>query len=504
MRKHPRVFVIVLMAALSGQLITTPDAQSAATIPIIFKSVDVDGWTVPQNSMAISKTNRTVIDVFPPCNSTIKTDCIISVEYQDLTGKWIRGKFAQPMPYKINIIVNGNSSEQVIEETNNPISFKEDPSRNIPALSRSGYWSFPGLKQTGGDKFLVDFTAIADMSNIKDPLAQDSRAIWRGIQSVRIAPVTPLVLKTSSIKSKNPKGVPAFSGCGGYGKDDKAFCWKRNEFVGDPLFRINVRLNKTAELLNSTQWFTARVKSSTIGISKDSNGTILTFTGKPVVIGNAAANVPRTRSSYLLAMSLANIATKTYDPNFGLENIYPEKQFTEDDLEFSLSTETSASVKQWIALESVAQIGVAAENGVWRFTQAEMKQDSSVNTWNDKCTSIGGVLGMASSNAAVFVPTIPTWNAENSSLDFQIASTHLNKSGKLNTGYYGISVSESAAKCLWGVNSTKISARISITSPDEEKIINLSSSSTTGGYYNFNVSGFHYSAPKISLKIQNP
>jgi uncharacterized protein YjiK len=110
---------------------------------------------------------------------------------------------------------------------------------------------------------------------------------------------------------------------------------------------------------------------------------------------------------------------------------------------------------------------------------------------------------MASSNAAVFVPTIPVWSAETSSLDFQIASTHLNKAGKRNTGFYGISVSESVAKCLWGVDSSKISAQISITNQDEGKTVNLMSSSLNSGFYNFNVSGFHYSAPKISLKIQN-
>jgi hypothetical protein len=444
-RKQLICYVTALLVGFFTQLVTTPNAQSAATIPIIFKSIDVDGWTVPQNSIALSKTNRTVVDVFPPCNPTIKTDCIISVEYQDLTGKWIRGKFAQPMPYKINIIVNGNSSEQVTEESNNPISFKEDMARNIPALSRSGYWTFPGLKQSGGDKFLVDFTAIADMSNIKDPLAPGSKALWNRIQSVRIAPVTPLVLKTSELKSKNPKGIPAFSGCGGYGKNDQAFCWKRNEFVGDLAFRMSIRLNKTIGLLDSSLWFTARVKSSSIGVTKDASGTVLTFSGKPVIIGNASADVPRTKSSYELAMSLAKIAIQKSDPNYDPTAHYPFKQFIEDDLEFSLSTETPESVEQWNELERSAPIKIGAENGVWRFTPASIKQDTAEKKWDDKCTSNAGVLGMASSNAAVFVPSIPVWNAANGSLDFQIASTHLDKSGKLKIGYYGISVSEMAS-----------------------------------------------------------
>ena len=146
MRFRLGFWIIALTVTLFTKFSLVSEADSATTIPIIFKSIDVDGWTFPQNSEALSENNHVVVDVFPPCNSTIKADCILSVEYQNSSGKWIKGKFAQPMPYKMKIISNGNSTEQVVEESNDPISFKEDPSRNIPALSRSGYWSFPGLK----------------------------------------------------------------------------------------------------------------------------------------------------------------------------------------------------------------------------------------------------------------------------------------------------------------------------------------------------------------------
>jgi hypothetical protein len=502
-RKQRIYYAFLLTASFVAQLAITPNAQSASTIPISFISIDVDKFTFPQNSEEPRSNQPSVVAVFPPCTTSIKTDCIKSVEYQDLKGKWIKGKFSQPLPYKFNVVDKGDYSEQVIEESTNPVSFKENPSRNIPALSRSGYWTFPGLKQSGGDKFLVDFTALASMSNIENPLAADSRAQWRRIQSVRIAPVTPLVLKTSEIKSKNPKSSPAFLACGGHGKNDKSFCWMRNEFIDNSTFRISVRLNKTVGLLNSSLWFTARTKSSSIGVSKDATGTIITFSGKPVMIGNASANLPRTEATYELVKRLINIGTREYDPNYDSSKFYSLKQFL-DAYDFTLGTESLESVNQWNTLESVAPIKIVSENGVWRYTPAEVGSLTNLKSgWNEKCTTTTGVLGMASSNAAVFVPNIPIWNSETGSLDFQIASTHLNKKGKLNTGYYGISVSESVAKCLWGVNSAKISAQISITNQDEGKTVNLMSSSLNSGFYNFNVSGFHYSAPKISLKIQN-
>jgi hypothetical protein len=493
----------VVLLVLSAQALHISSAQSTPTIPLVFQSLGVGTWTNHQQSVAPSSAYRGVLAVFPPCSSTLKTDCIIGVDYQNSKGKWIQGKFDQPIPYKINYIVKGNSAEQITEETMNPVSVKEDAGRNIPALSRGGYWTFPGLKQTGGDKFLVDFVAVADMSNQKNPLAADSRAIWRSIQQVRIAPVTPLVLKTSQIKGKNSKSIPAFTGCGGYGKNDRAFCWVQNEFIGDPTFRISVRLNKTAELLDSSLWFTARVKSSSIGTTKDGSGTVITFTGKPVMVGNGEATLPRNRATYDLVNRLATIESKFRDPKSGPTTVFTYQQFSEEEVRLGFSSETIASVDQWVELESTSPIKMTSENGIWRFTPAEIKQDVYKETWGDKCTATGGVLGMASSNAAVFVPTIPVWSAETSSLDFQIASTHLNKAGKRNTGFYGISVSESVAKCLWGVDSSKISAQISITNQDEGKTVNLMSSSLNSGFYNFNVSGFHYSAPKISLKIQN-
>jgi len=278
----------------------------------------------------------------------------------------------------------------------------------------------------------------------------------------------------------------------------------RNEFIGDPTFRISVRLNKTVGLLNSSLWFTARTKSSSIGVSKDATGTIITLSGKPVMIGNASTNLPRSEATYELVKRLINIGTRESDPNYDASMFYSLKQFL-DAYDFTLGTETLESVNQWNTLESVAPIKIVSENGVWRYTPAEVGSLSNLKSgWNEKCTATTGVLGMASSNAAVFVPTIPIWNSETGSLDFQIASTHLNTKGKLNTGYYGISVSESVAKCLWGVNSAKISAQISITNQDENKTMNLTSSSLSSGFYNFNVSGFHFSSPKISLKIQNP
>lgn len=266
---------------------------------------------------------------------------------------------------------------------------------------------------------------------------------------------------------------------------------------------MTARLNKTVGLLDSSLWFTARTKSSSIGVSKDASGTLITFTGKPVLIGNASANLPVTRDSYEMVINLNNIAARDYDPNYDFSKFYTFDQFLQYP-QVGLSTETLASVKQWNTLEKVSKIKLDAENGVWRFTPSEVDALHILKTnWNEKCSTTRGVLGMASTNATVFASTIPTWNAESGSLDFQIASPHLNKAGKLNSGFYGISVSESVAKCLWGVTAKNISAQVSITSQDENKTLNLTSSSVNGGFYNFNVSGFHYSSPKISLKIKN-
>ena len=165
---------------------------------------------------------------------------------------------------------------------------------------------------------------------------------------IRIAPITPLILKTSDVKAINPKVIPNFSGCGAHGKNDKAFCWKRNEFVGDTAFRVTARLNRTVGVLDSSLWFTARTKSSSIGVSKDASGTLIAFTGKPVLIGNASANLPVTRDSYEMVINLNNIATREYDPNYDFSKFYTFDRFLKDP-QVGLSTETLASVKQWNA-----------------------------------------------------------------------------------------------------------------------------------------------------------
>jgi hypothetical protein len=68
-------------------------------------------------------------------------------------------------------------------------------------------------------------------------------------------------------------------------------------------------------------------------------------------------------------------------------------------------------------------------------------------------------------------PSPPRWNAEKQTLDFRIASPHLNQDGSVAEGFYNLSVSQEVANCLWGGDVSKSKAEVSIISDAGEKKI---------------------------------
>jgi len=98
-------------------------------------------------------------------------------------------------------------------------------------------------------------------------------------------------------------------------------------------------------------------------------------------------------------------------------------------------------------------------------------------------------------------PSPPRWNAEKETLEFRIASPHLNPDGSVAEGFYNLAVSQEVASCLWGVDASKSKAEVSIISDAGEKKIFVSSTGSSDGYINFQVSGFTYSVNTISLKL---
>jgi hypothetical protein len=122
--------------------------------------------------------------------------------------------------------------------------------------------------------------------------------------------------------------------------------------------------------------------------------------------------------------------------------------------------------------------------------------------WLTSCKKELGVSGVVSSNATVMKPSPPKWNPKEQSLEFKIASPHLDESGKVAEGFYKLSISREVATCLWGKDAVSARATISVVSQDGKEKIFTSSFKVGDGYLDFQVAGFTYSANTIKIQLE--
>jgi len=117
------------------------------------------------------------------------------------------------------------------------------------------------------------------------------------------------------------------------------------------------------------------------------------------------------------------------------------------------------------------------------------------------CSKSGGVI--LTSNAPN--TTDPTWDPANESINVQISAPHLTSAGDPNIGYLEIRIPRVMAKCLWNTDLAEaVSAKINISYDDggAPSVVAVAGK-LDGQDYVVVTSGFHYSSPKLSIKLSS-
>jgi hypothetical protein len=102
---------------------------------------------------------------------------------------------------------------------------------------------------------------------------------------------------------------------------------------------------------------------------------------------------------------------------------------------------------------------------------------------------------------------VPKWNPETESIDLKLFASHLKVNGSLNRGFYELRISESLAKCFWGINvSSKTRASVTISYPgyDKEAAVETVVTSFKDGIFQVRATNFTFSSPTIKAKILQP
>jgi hypothetical protein len=127
---------------------------------------------------------------------------------------------------------------------------------------------------------------------------------------------------------------------------------------------------------------------------------------------------------------------------------------------------------------------------------------SSQSSALGKCSTVPFITVLSNS---VF-QSLPQWNSATDSIDVWLTAPHLQVDGELHKGYFEARVSKAMGKCLWNVDlSTKSIAKMSIAySGESGQEVQTVSGKFDGENYILFAANFHYSMPKVSLKMENP
>jgi hypothetical protein len=126
---------------------------------------------------------------------------------------------------------------------------------------------------------------------------------------------------------------------------------------------------------------------------------------------------------------------------------------------------------------------------------------------NSKTFSLGNCIGSGGLDVVTnaFYMWNPDWNPTTQSIEVKLQATHFKTDGSPNTGYLEVRIPTKMAKCMWGVSlDGEVSAKVSLTYPDSSipEILTVTGNINDGDFLMVST-GFHYSSPTVSIKLDN-
>ena len=252
----------------------------------------------------------------------------------------------------------------------------------------------------------------------------------------------------------------------------------------DLRFKFKIRFNYLAPVVSG--WFGGRVLTPALAVSTtQSGGKVATFTGGVMSVNQVSVEIPY--EIYLpiyltLYPELANIPSKL-----------PTKTGKK-----AVSPNNPKTIQHWELLDNKMPQKAAKTQNYWSFERLE---NQVASTQIAGCSSADQISGVLSTNATAFELKPPTWNPELQSLDFKVASSHLDASGKVTQGFYSLLVPQNVAECLWSNNLSSNKAQISITDANGDTKVITESVKIADGNLNFHIAGFTYSIKRISVGV---
>jgi hypothetical protein len=111
------------------------------------------------------------------------------------------------------------------------------------------------------------------------------------------------------------------------------------------------------------------------------------------------------------------------------------------------------------------------------------------------------LVGIVTTNSMVYLGSPPTFDRENQSLDYKVASPHYTSKGEVFKGTYDLQIKSEVARCLYGFSNAPISAKISIISESGEPSVATTVVNENNGWMKMAAYGFTFSSPTVRVKL---
>jgi hypothetical protein len=291
-----------------------------------------------------------------------------------------------------------------------------------------------------------------------------------------------------------------------------SICAQRVSFDGA---NFRIAQNVSSEY---SSWFAGRIKSANVIVNKkDSSQSELVISGGALKVPHVLLETPgvdrfvasgcsdlEAYSKKLPAISPKTLSEQCAATKIRYENCFPVNKWdigsdAREACSYStVMNSTNFSVTPFsnnVALfkpflESIGNSSFEPE--IWSF------QSSSQST-KSRCLDSGGYIGILSTNALVYDAYPP--KIYDSEITYRVASPHLNSRKEVNLGVFEFQLSTKVMRCLYDFDNAPLQVTVSVVEESGEKQVATSTWSEVNEILRVNLSGFHYSAPEIKLKI---
>jgi hypothetical protein len=395
-----------------------------------------------------------------PCSATITTDCIQSLALQNQkNSEWVTLTPDEKISFPAAGVPRYGSSPNEIVET--LTAYAADLSKNLPAGGMSPVYKDPRISNEDLTRYLVQVRAFGSTP-------AEGRYTWNDLR-IEIRPV-----KVVDYSKLNQYGFPTLQ--------------HLPSFQNISNIKIGLKSRATRTLLAG--WFYGRILQPEIKTTTLSDEeSIVQITGAPIVTHVAQGDIAFAEYEALQASSGSALPKAT--PGMSVLSFGATTGFANG----------SGAMKVWRLLSPLMKD--TASSNVGSFSLRTSKNTAVLtNYYPQGCTASQTLDGVVSTNASMYNPAPPSYEASDGSLNFEVGSPHLDAAGQVIQGVYSLVVSSKLAKCIWGSDLTNSRASVSIINDAGQTQVSTSVLKALNDFYYFHISGFTYSIKKIAIRVE--